>query len=162
MALARGSQCLGQATALTTSESKNDSKLLVSFDLTEINHKAMPPRPPAEHYSFTESLKTSVEALQTPLAKLEATTSCHRADFEREPERSDGLAVELLQVTLDAQTAKEAVTGLDNKQKDSAIAAMVASAGSLIARRARPAAPEALDYLVLPAPESPPMWKPAQ
>src|SRR3974390_2907214 len=50
----------------------NDGKALVSVDLTEINHKAMPARSPADNRSVTVSLKASVEALQSGLAKLDA------------------------------------------------------------------------------------------
>jgi len=98
----------------------NDGKVLVSVDLSEINHKPMPARParpPADHHSFTASLKTSIEALQAGLARLEATTTRHRADFERERERLDRLMSELLRTALDAQTAKEAMIRLEGEQK---------------------------------------------
>jgi molecular chaperone GrpE (heat shock protein) len=42
------------------------------------------------------TLKAKVEALQTELAKLEATATSHRADFECERERADRLMAELL------------------------------------------------------------------
>jgi hypothetical protein len=93
----------------------NDGKVLVSVDLSEINHKPMPARSPADHRPVTASLKTSVEALQTGLAKLEASATCHRADFDRERERLDRLVVELLRATFDAQIAKEAVSRLEGE-----------------------------------------------
>jgi hypothetical protein len=50
----------------------NDGKVLVSIDLSEINHKPMPARSPAGHHPVTASLKARIEALQAELAKLEA------------------------------------------------------------------------------------------
>jgi hypothetical protein len=64
----------------------NNGKVLVSVDLIEINHKPMPARSPADHHPITASLKASVEALQEGLAKIEASATCHRAEFERERE----------------------------------------------------------------------------
>jgi hypothetical protein len=95
----------------------NDGKALVSVDLTEINHKAMPARSPPDHRSVTVSLKASIEALQSGLAKLDASVACHRSDFEREQDRLEQLAVDLLRTTLDAQTAKEAVVRLEGELK---------------------------------------------
>jgi hypothetical protein len=86
----------------------NDGKILVSVDLSEINHKPMPARSPADHHPVTASLKARVEALQTELAKIEASAACHRADFERERERAERLMVELLRATADTMAAKEA------------------------------------------------------
>jgi hypothetical protein len=93
----------------------NDGKMLVSVDLSEINHKPMPARSPAGDRAITATLKVRVEALQAELAKVEASAACHRADFERERERLDRLMVELLRATLDTLTAKEAVARLDGE-----------------------------------------------
>jgi hypothetical protein len=93
----------------------NDGKMLVSVDLSEINHKPMPARSPAGDRAITATLKARVEALQAELAKVEASAACHRADFERERERLDRLMVELLRATLDTLTAKEAVARLDGE-----------------------------------------------
>src|SRR5271166_1282456 len=81
----------------------NDGKVLVSVDLNEINHKPMPARSASHHHPVTVSLKAGVEALQAGLAKLDASATCHRAEFERERERLDRLMVDLLRATLDAQ-----------------------------------------------------------
>ena len=80
----------------------NDGKALVSIDLTEINHKAMPARSPPDHRSVTVSLKASIEALQSGLAKLDASVACHRSD---------------LRATLVAQSAKEGVVRLEGELK---------------------------------------------
>ena len=93
----------------------NDGRVLVSVDLSEVNHKPMPARSPADHHPITTSLKARVAALQAELAKVEASAACHRADFERERERLDRLMVELLRATLDTLTAKEASARLDGE-----------------------------------------------
>ena len=77
----------------------NDGKVLVSVDLSEINHKPMPARSPADDHPITATLQARIEALQAELIKLEATASGHRADFERERERADALMAELLKMT---------------------------------------------------------------
>ena len=86
----------------------NDGKVLVSVDLSEINHKPMPARSSAGHHPVTASLRARVEELQAALAKVEAMAAHHRADFERERERAERLTVELLQATADTLAAKEA------------------------------------------------------
>ena len=95
----------------------NDGKALVSVDLSEISHKPMPTRSPADHHSVTASLKASIEALQSGLAKLDASVACHRSDFERERDRFEQLMVDLLRATLDAQSAKDAVARLEGDLK---------------------------------------------
>src|SRR4249919_580691 len=90
----------------------NDGKVLVSVDLSEINHKPLPARSPGDH----ARLKASIEVLQMELAKVEALASGHRADFERERERADALMSELLKMTADAMAAKEAAARLEGGQ----------------------------------------------
>jgi hypothetical protein len=94
----------------------NDGKVLVSVDLSEINHKPMPVRSPADHPPIIASLKARIEVLQTELAKIEALASGHRADFERERERADALMAELLKVTAAAMAAREAAARLEGGQ----------------------------------------------
>jgi hypothetical protein len=101
----------------------NDGKVLVSVDLSEINHKPMPARSPAGHHPITASLKLQVEALKAALIKLEATATGHRADFERERLRAEQLMSELLRATEDAMTAREKTARLE---------------GELVALRSRP------------------------
>ena len=86
----------------------NDGKVLVPVDLNEINHKPRPARSPADHHPITAALKARIEVLEAELAKLETVAAGHRADFERERERFDGLMTELLRATMDVQAAKEA------------------------------------------------------
>jgi hypothetical protein len=93
----------------------NDGKVLVSVDLSEINHKPMPTRSPAGHHPVIASLKTRIETLEAELAKAEAVATGHRADFERERERFDRLMAEQLRATLDVLTTKEAVARLEGE-----------------------------------------------
>jgi hypothetical protein len=92
----------------------NDGKVLVSVDLSEINHKPMPARPPSGH-PIAVALKARVEELEAALVKVEAAAAGHRADYERERERFDRLMVELLRATVDTSTAKEAVARLQGE-----------------------------------------------
>ena len=75
----------------------------------------MPARSPANHHPITAALKARVEVLEAELAKVEGLAAGHRADFERERERFDGLMAELLRSTLDAQLAKEAAARLEGE-----------------------------------------------
>jgi hypothetical protein len=45
--------------------------------------------------------------LKAEIARLETTAADHRVDFERERERADRLAVELLQATAEMMATKE-------------------------------------------------------
>jgi glutamine synthetase adenylyltransferase len=89
--------------------------VLVSVDLTEINHKPMPARTTADNHPIITSLKVRIETMQAELAKVENLAAGHRADFERERERFDRLMVEMLKATVDAQIAKEALARLDGE-----------------------------------------------
>ena len=88
----------------------NDGKALVSVDLAEIRHT---PRPPSRRETGNVALAAKIVALQAEIARLEATASGHRADFERERERADRLMVELLQATAETMAAKEATARLE-------------------------------------------------
>jgi hypothetical protein len=138
----------------------NDGKALVSIDLSEINHKPMPARSPADPRPVTASLNARIDALQAGiearldavqagLSKVEAAAACHLTDFERERERLDELVVGLLRTGLDAQTAKEAVvrfegelpallrTGVDAQTAKEAVARLEGELGVLQSRTSR-------------------------
>src|SRR5262249_14523342 len=70
---------------------------------------------PAGHHPVTAALKARIEALEAELAKVESAAAGHRADFERERERFDGLMAELLRSTMDAQTARETAARLNGE-----------------------------------------------
>jgi hypothetical protein len=91
----------------------NDGKVLVSVDLSEINHRPMPARSPVDHHPVTAALKARVEELEAALVKVEATATGHRRDFERERERAEQLMSELLRATANTMTAKEATARLE-------------------------------------------------
>ena len=54
------------------------------------------------------TLKVRIQALQTKLAKLEATAASHRADYERERDRADRLLTELLKANANTTGAMAA------------------------------------------------------
>ena len=85
-------------------------KALVSVDFAEIRHTSRPPRSRA---SSSALLAAEIEALKAEVARLETTAADHRADFERERERADRLAAELLQATAETTAAQEATARLD-------------------------------------------------
>jgi len=93
----------------------NDGKARISVDLTEIQHKALPARSPGGHQAVIASLKAKIETLQAEVARLEATATAHRADFERERERADRLVTEMLKATAETMAAKEATAWLEGE-----------------------------------------------
>jgi hypothetical protein len=88
----------------------NDGKALVSVDLAEVRHT---PRSTGGREAGNVALAVKIVALQAEIARLEATASGHRADFERERERADRLMVELLQATAETMAAREATARLE-------------------------------------------------
>jgi hypothetical protein len=58
----------------------------LAVDLAEINHtpmvRAVTARSPDDHQAVVATLKARIETLEVELAKLEASTAVHRADFE--------------------------------------------------------------------------------
>ena len=94
----------------------NDSKTLVQVDLTEINHSPIsrPPQGQAGHQVVT-ALKQKIESLQAELIEAKAIASGHRADFERECERTNKLLAELLKSTSESIGAREKAALLEGK-----------------------------------------------
>ena len=90
----------------------DDGKALVSVDLAEIRHR---PRPPRGRASSSALLAAKIDALTAEIARLETTAADHSADFERERERADRLAVELLQSTAEMMAAKEMTARLEDE-----------------------------------------------
>ena len=90
----------------------DDGKALVSVDLAEIRHT---PRPPRGRASSIALLAAKIDALTAEIARLETTAADHRADFEREHERADRLAVELLQATAETTAAQELTARLEDE-----------------------------------------------
>ena len=95
----------------------NDGKTLVQVDLAEINHSPVPraPQAPAGHQAVTAALKQKIEALQAELSEMEVIANGHRADFERECERTNKLLAELLKASTETATAREKAALLEGK-----------------------------------------------
>src|SRR5215216_4744760 len=92
----------------------NDSKTLVQVDLTEISHSPISRQPQAGHQVVT-ALKQKIEALQAELIETKAVANGHRADFERECERTNKLLAELLKTTSESTGARERAALLEGK-----------------------------------------------
>ena len=94
----------------------NDSKTLVQVDLTEISHSPIsrPPQAQAGHQVVT-ALKQKIETLQAELLETKAIAHGHRADFERECERTNKLLAELLKTTSESTGARERAALLEGK-----------------------------------------------
>ena len=94
----------------------NDGKTLVQVDLTEISHSPVPraPQAPAGHQVVT-ALKQKIETLQAELTEMEAVARGHRADFEREWERTNKLLAELIKITTETVAAREKAALLKGK-----------------------------------------------
>jgi hypothetical protein len=91
----------------------DDGKALVSVDVAEIRHT-----PRSARHRFADDIAPAaakIAALQAEIARLEARAAGHRADFERERERSDRLTAELLQATAETMAAKEAAARLEGE-----------------------------------------------
>jgi hypothetical protein len=61
-------------------------------------------------------LKARIETLEAELAKLEATSAGHRADFEHERDRCERLLAEVLKATADQMVARETAARLAGAQ----------------------------------------------
>ena len=94
----------------------NDGKTLVQVDLTEISHSpiARPPQAQSGHQVVT-ALKQEIETLRAKLDEVQTVASGHRADFERECERTNKLLAELLRATAETMAARENSAMLQGK-----------------------------------------------
>jgi len=94
----------------------NDGKTLVQVDLTEINHSPItrPSQNQAGHPVVT-ALKDHIATLQLDLAEMRAVAGGHRADFERECDRTNKLLAELLKANIAATAAREKAAHLEGK-----------------------------------------------
>jgi hypothetical protein len=86
----------------------NTGKTLVQVDLTEINHSPVTRAPPtpAGHQVVT-ALKDHIATLQADLLEMKTIAGGHRADFERETERSNRLMAELFKASSETTLARE-------------------------------------------------------
>jgi hypothetical protein len=94
----------------------NDGKTLVQVDLAEISHSPVSRPPPAQAgHQVVTALKQRIETLQTELAEMKVVASGHRADFERECERTNKLLFELLKAATESVGAREKAALLEGK-----------------------------------------------
>src|SRR6516164_10021155 len=94
----------------------NDGKTLVQVDLGEISHSPTPRGPQVQSsQQLVTALKQKIETLQAELAEMEAVSSGHRADFERECERTNKLLAELLTASTETMAAREKAALLEGK-----------------------------------------------
>lgn len=94
----------------------NEGKTLVQVDLTEINHSPVtrPSQNQAGHQVVT-ALKEHIATLQADLTEMKAIAGGHRADFEKECDRTNKLLAELLKANIDATTAREKAARLEGR-----------------------------------------------
>ena len=94
----------------------NDGKTLVQVVLTEISHSPVSrgPQAPAGHQVVT-ALKQQIETLHVELTEMEAVAAGHRADFEREYDRTNKLLAELLKGSNETMAAREKAAMLEGK-----------------------------------------------
>jgi hypothetical protein len=92
----------------------NDGKTLVQVDLTEISHSpvARAPQTAAGHQVVT-ALKEHIATLQADLIEMKAIAGGHRADFERECDRTNKLLAELLKANVETMAAREKAAHLE-------------------------------------------------
>jgi hypothetical protein len=100
----------------------NDGKTRVNVDLSDIQYKRLPTRPPVGSRADIDALNARIEILQAELSRLEVENSCiqasavgHRADFERERDRADTIMSEALRLTKVAMSAREAAARLEGE-----------------------------------------------
>jgi len=94
----------------------NSGKTLVQVDLAEISHSPITRAPQAQAgHQVVTALEQRIVTLQADLTEIEAIASGHRADFERECERTNKLLAELLKVTTETIAAREKAALLEGK-----------------------------------------------
>ena len=81
----------------------NDGKTLVAVDFSDIRHK---PAPVVRRADF-DMLRARLAELEELVRRTEAIAARQRADYERERERAEKLATEIVRVFADLIAAKE-------------------------------------------------------
>src|SRR5258705_9398081 len=86
----------------------NTGKTLVQVDLTEISHSPVTRAPPTpDGHQVVTALKDHIATLQAELLEMKAIAGGHRADFERETDRSNRLMAELFKASNETTAARE-------------------------------------------------------
>jgi hypothetical protein len=92
----------------------NDGKTLVQVDLTEINHSPVTRASPNQGgHQVVTALKEHIATLQADLSEMRAVAGGHRADFEKECDRTNKLLAELLKANIDVTAAREKAARLE-------------------------------------------------
>ncbi|MGY8666258.1 hypothetical protein Q3C01_28455 [Bradyrhizobium sp. UFLA05-109] len=99
----------------------DDRKARVSVDFSELRYRPRPRTgrqadPIAASMAKIEAFKS--EAFKAEIARLEARAAGYRADFERERERADRLAVELLQAAAETRATNAWAARLEDEVAD--------------------------------------------
>ena len=99
----------------------DDGKALVSVDFSKLRYVPRPRRcrqadPIAASMARIEAFKA--EAFKMEVARLEAAATGYRAVFERERERADRLAVELMQAAAETAAANAWAARLEDEVAD--------------------------------------------
>ncbi len=122
----------------------------MQVDLTEINHSpvARPASPSAGHQVIT-ALNEHIVTLQTEVLDMKAIAGGHRADFERETDRSNGLMAELNKLMAEVMKASNEATAA--REKAAYYAGKLATAERSLAkkrfwRQPKPIAPSSSGY----------------
>jgi len=87
----------------------SDGKTLIAVDMCDIRHK---PTPMVRRVDL-DALQARADQLEELLRRAEAMAARQRADYERERERAEQLARELLRMFADLTAAKERAARLE-------------------------------------------------
>jgi hypothetical protein len=138
-------------------QTANDGTVRVNVDFAEIQYKPVPKRLPRGHRADFDALKAEIEQLQAEVTKLEtekgtieAIAAGHRADFERERERSDRLMTNTMTLAAVATSARAKTARLESE-----LAARQSQFWMRPRTRRRAAACEQFRANALPRPEEP-------
>ena len=93
----------------------NDGKARVNVDLNDFQYTPMPTRKRDGHRPTVEALQAELARIEVEKRCLEATAAGHRADFERERDRSDTIMSEALRLTKVAMSARENAARLEGE-----------------------------------------------
>ena len=103
-------------------QTANDGAVRVNVEFAEIQYKPAPSRSPRGHRADFDALKAQIEQLQAEVTKLEtekfaieAIAAGHRADFERERERSDKLMTNTMTLAAVAMSARAKAARLESE-----------------------------------------------
>jgi hypothetical protein len=83
----------------------SDGSVLVRVDVAKIGHRRRPP----------VGGNMTIETLLAEFARLASTVATYHAELERERERADRLAAQLLALTAEAMSAKQATARLEGE-----------------------------------------------